>query len=251
MLSVLFVMLLLSWWCYRRRWRRPGATLATLLVVLFFGIGSGAVSRLLLYPLQDPYAATPKIEWAGTNVILLLAAGTAVVPDEPLQPSYFSNGRLLRAAQLYSECQAAGKQCRILVTGGDSQGHGEAESVVYGRALRRLGIPESDLLLETRSMTTWQNAQFSRPILVAQAPQHVVMVTSGVHLRRSLLYFGHFGMEPQPVAGDWVNPRWEPFPDSWNVMLADAAMHEYLGILRYYVYNALGLNAPPSPRVAG
>jgi len=75
------------------------------------------------------------------------------------------------------------------------------------------------------------------------------MVTSGVHLRRSLLYFAHFGMEPQPVAGDWVNPRWEPFPDSWNVMLADAAMHEYLGILRYYVYNALGLNAAPSTRL--
>ncbi|WP_130618142.1 YdcF family protein [Dyella amyloliquefaciens] len=249
MLSVLFAMMLLAWWCFRRRWRRFGTVMATLTVVLLFAVGSGAIPRILLHPLQGHYSPAPRIDWAGTNVIVLLAGGTAVVGDEPLQPSYFADGRVLRAAQLYSECHAAGKVCRLLVTGGDSQDHGEAESVVYGRALRRLGIPETDILLETRSMTTWQNAQFSRPILVAQAPQHVVLVTSGVHLRRSLLYFGHFGIEPQPVAGDWVNPRRELFPDSWNVLLTDACMHEYLGILRYYVYNALGMNAPPSPRL--
>jgi uncharacterized SAM-binding protein YcdF (DUF218 family) len=249
MLSVVFALLLLTLWCFRRRWRRAGAVTATLGLVLFFGLGSGVVARILLHPLQDPYAATPKIEWAGTNVIVLLAGGTAVVPGEPLQPSYFADGRLLRAAQLYSECHAGGNLCRLLVTGGDSQGHGEAESVVYGRALRRLGIPEADILLETRSMSTWQNAQFSRPILEGQAPQHVVLVTSGVHLRRSLLYFGHFGIVPEPVAGDWVNPSWEFFPNSWNVTLADAAMHEYLGIARYYVYNALGWNAPAASRL--
>lgn len=244
MLSILFALLLLTLGLYRWRRRRAGRVVAGFTLLLFIGIGCGAVPRLMMRGLQDPYRVEPAIAWAPRNVIVLLAAGTAVAQGEPLQPSYFANGRILRAAQLYHDCKEGGHECRLLVSGGDSQGHGEAEATVYGRSLRALGIPEPDLLLETRSLSTWQNAQFSRPILVEQAPQRVVMVTSGVHLRRSMLYFSHFGIAPQPVAGDWVNTRREVFPDSWNFVVADACLHEYLGILRYDVYNAMGWNAP-------
>lgn len=244
MLSILFALLLLTLWCYRRRRRRAGHVLAVLALLLFVGTGCGALPRLMMRGLQDPYRVSPAVAWAPRNVIVLLAAGTAVADGQPLQPSYFANGRILRAAQLYRECKDSGHECRLLVSGGDSQGHGEAEATVYGRSLRALGVAEPDLLLETRSLSTWQNAQFSRPILVAQAPQRVVLVTSGLHLRRSLLYFAHFGIVPEPVAGDWVNTRREVFPDSWDYVVADACLHEYLGILRYYVYNAMGWNAP-------
>jgi uncharacterized SAM-binding protein YcdF (DUF218 family) len=250
MLAVLFAMLLVAAWVYRLRWRWAGHTLVAAVVVLFFGIGCGAIPRLLLRDLQSPYDVEPSIDWAPRNAIVLLGAGTTVAGDEPLQPSYFADGRVLRAAQLYNACKQAGKECRLLVSGGDSQDHGEAESVVYGRALQKLGIPAADLSLETRSMTTWQNAQFSRPMLAAYAPQHVVLVTSGIHLRRALLYFAHFGITPQPVAGDWVNTRREILPDSWNYLLTDITLHEYLGILRYRVYNMMGWNAPKAPPLA-
>jgi uncharacterized SAM-binding protein YcdF (DUF218 family) len=247
MLVVLFVMLVVAALLYRLRWRWAGRALVGMTVLLFFAIGCGAVPRWLIRDLQSPYDVEPAIHWAPSNVIVLLSGGTAVAGDEPLQPSYFADGRVLRAAQLYVACKATGHVCRLLISGGDSQDHGEPESVVYGRALERLGIPSADLSFETRSLSTWQNAQFSRPLLAEYAPQHLVLVTSGIHLRRSLLYFAHFGITPQPVAGDWVNARREVFPDSWNVMLTDAALHEYLGILRYRVYNALGWNAPKAP----
>lgn len=244
MLSILFVMLLVGLWLRRRRWRRSGATLIALAVLLLFGVGGGVIPRLMVNDLQQAYSTQPKVDWAERNVIILLAGGTSVTARDGLGTSFFANGRVLRAAQMYTECKATGGVCRILVTGGDSQKHGEAESTVYGRDLRRLNIPASDLLFETRSMSTWQNAQFSRTILLEQSPQRIVMVTSAIHLRRSLLYFAHFGIEPQPVAGDWLNTSMEPLPDSWNFLVADAALHEYLGILRYAVYNALGWNAP-------
>jgi uncharacterized SAM-binding protein YcdF (DUF218 family) len=247
MLTILFGMLLVAALLYRLRWRRTGHALIAVATVLFFAVGCGAVPRWLIRGLQSPYDVEPAIAWAPRNVIVLLGGGTVVAGDEPLQPSYFADGRVLRAAQLYVACKAAGKECRMLVSGGDSQEHGEPESVVYGRALERLGIPSADLSYETRSMSTWENAQFSRPLLAEYAPQHMVLVTSGIHLRRSLLYFEHFGITPQPVAGDWVNARREVIPDSWNVLLTDAALHEYLGILRYRVYNAFGWNAPKAP----
>jgi len=249
MLAMLFVLLVVAW-LLRRRWRKTAATLVVASLLVFLVIGCGLLPRLLSDNLQRGYQVEPSIAWAPRNAIILLGAGSAVVEGQPLEPSFFVNGRVMRAAQLYTACKAAGKECRLVVSGGDSQHHGEAEAVVYGRALRALGIPEADLSLESRSMSTWQNAQFSRPILAEYAPQHIVLVTSGVHLRRSLLYFSHFGIEPQPVAGDWVNARWEPTPDSWNFFVADASLHEYLGIWRYYAYNILGWNAPRAAPLA-
>lgn len=250
MLAVLFVLLLLIVWLYRRRWRKTAHTLLVAGLLVFLGIGCGALPRLLSDSLQSDYEMDPAIAWAPRNAIVVLGAGTAVVEGHALQPSYFVNGRLLRAAQLYDACKSAGKECRLVVSGGDSQSHGEAEATVYGRAFTALGIPAADLSIESRSMSTWQNAQFSRPILAEYAPQHIVLVTSGIHLRRSLLYFAHFGIVPQPVAGDWVNARREVAPDTWNFMLMDASLHEYLGILRYQLYNLLGWNAPKAPPLA-
>ncbi|AIF48330.1 YdcF family protein [Dyella japonica] len=251
MLTVLLVLLLLAAWLHRRRWRKIARIVLGLAVLLFFGIGCGALPRLLTRSLQGAYEVDPAIAWAPRNAIVMLGAGTAVAGDQALQPSFFVDGRLLRAAQLYRACKAAGKECHLVVSGGDSQDHGEPEAVVYGRALRSLGVPEADMSLESLSMSTWQNAQFARPILVAYAPQHIVLVTSAIHLRRSLLYFAHFGIVPQPVAGDWINTRREVAPDSWDFFVMDATLHEYLGILRYEVYNALGWNAPKAPPLAG
>ena len=247
MLFVLFLMLLVALLLYRLRWRRLGHALSWLTVLLFLGIGCGPVPRFLVRSLQGAYYVDPVIEWAPRNVIVLLGGGTVHPGDEPLQPQFDADGRVMRAAQLYNACKLAGQDCHLLVTGGDSQTHGEPESVVYARALRRLGVAEADLTLETRSMSTWQNAQFSRPLLAAYAPQHVVLVTSGIHLQRSLLYFAHFGITPQPVAGDWVRANRLFVPVAWNFVLADLTLHEYLGILRYRVYNAMGWNAPKAP----
>lgn len=247
MLVVLLAMVLVAALLYRLRRRRAGHAVIALAALLFFGLASGPLATLMVYGLQGSYQVQPPIDWAPRNVILVLGAGTVQPGDEALQPLFIADGRLLRAVQLYRACKDAGRECRLLVSGGDSQGHGEAESTVYGRALTRLGIPESDLMLETRSMTTWQNAQFSRPLLASYAPQHVVLVTSGTHLKRSLLYFRHFGMDPQPVAGDWVATVWTPSMPAWNIAAADIALHEYLGILRYQVYNLMGWNAPKAP----
>lgn len=247
MLTVLFVMLLVAVLLYwmRRRW--PGHVLLALVVLFFIGIGCGVVPRVMVRDLQADYRPDPPVAWAQRNAIVLLGAGTVHPEHDSLIPSFFADGRILKAAQLYAACKATGGDCHLVVCGGDSQDHGEPESVVYGRALRKLGIPAADLTLETRSMTTWQNAQFSRPLLRDYAPQHLVLVTSGIHLRRSLLYFAHFGVSLQPVAGDWLRADRQLLPDAWNFLLADVTLHEYLGILRYHVYNAMGWNAPKAP----
>ena len=47
MLAVLFVLLLLIVWLYRLRWRKSAHTLLIVGLLVFFGIGCGALPRLL------------------------------------------------------------------------------------------------------------------------------------------------------------------------------------------------------------
>ncbi len=91
-------------------------------------------------------------------------------------------------------------------------------------------------------MNTWQNAQFSRAVLEQYKPERTVLVSSAIHLRRSLLYFAHFGMTPIPARADDLQATASPLPMAYNFALTDFALHEWIGIARYYVYNALGWN---------
>lgn len=243
---VLAVLLLLVLAAKYLRWRRWSSGLFWLALLFFFAVACGPVPRWLLGQLQRPYAVTVAGTWAPRNAIVLLTAGTTRMPATgTLEPSLFAYGRIVQAAMLYRECKAAGQQCRVLVSGGDSQHHGAPESVVYGAVLRRLGVAAADLEREPRSMNTWQNAKFSRPLLQAYAPQKLLLVTSGIHLRRSMLYFRYFGLRPEPMRADDIEAIMSPWPRSWNLTVCDAAMHEYLGVARFYVYNALGWNAAP------
>ncbi|MGO4700178.1 YdcF family protein [Dyella sp. 2RAB6] len=241
------VLLLLCLLAYLGRRKRPrlARTLGLLALLLVFAVGCGPVPGWLMRGLQGDYASAPSFNWGARNAIVLLGAGSFKdAAHGTLEPSFFANGRILAAVAQYQSCHLAGGDCKVLASGGDPQGNGAPEAAVYRDALVRAGVPAADVLVEERSLSTFHNAQYSKPMLDAYAPQRTVLVTSGLHMRRSLLYFDHFGIEPTPVRGDLVEPLWSFYPLSWNFTVTDAALHEYVGIARFHVYNALGLNAP-------
>lgn len=224
--------------------RRRLAACAWWLAIAWFGAAAcGWLPGWLLAPLQAPYAQRPALDWAPRNVIVLLGAGTVRVPAAGVEPTLFAHGRIDEAARLYRDCKVHGGDCKVEVSGGDTLHTGRAEAQVYGDALVALGVARGDLLLEPRSMNTWQNAQFSAPLLRAQGAPRVWLVSSAFHLRRASLYFAHFGVRATPVRGDWLVPRRGWQPQAWNLALTDVALHEYLGVWRYRVYNVMGWNA--------
>jgi uncharacterized SAM-binding protein YcdF (DUF218 family) len=245
MLSGLLLAAVVLAWRGHRRW---GAGVAGAVLGLFLLAACGPLPRWLLARLQVAPVAVSATGWAARNAIVLLGVGTELSDHGGApQPSMLAYGRIVRAAQLYRACKTAGRQCLLLVSGGDSQNHHVAEARVYGATLRQLGVPVQDLLLETRSGNTWQNARYSRPLLQAWAPQRVFLVSSGFHLRRALLYFAHFGMHPVPVSGGELRMQGAGWPRAWNLALCELALHEYLGIVRYRGYELLGRNPPPLP----
>ena len=243
-LNVLLVLILLAVLLARLRWRRCSRALLALAAVLLLAVGCGPLPGWLLTHLQADYAADAPVAWGRRTAIVLLGASTVrVAPGGRVEASLFAYGRIDKAAALYRECrQVAGRECRLEVSGGDARGLGRPEAAVYAANLQRLGVDPADLLLESSSMNTWQNAQFSGPLLQAYGADRVLLVSSGYHLRRGMLYFAHFGIHAVPVRADYVSSAASWTPSSYNFAMADLALHEYLGIARYRVYDAMGWN---------
>ncbi|HUH31522.1 MAG TPA: YdcF family protein [Rhodanobacter sp.] len=241
-MSLLLILLVLAWLAARRRWRRSSGALLAVSLALFVLVGCGVASTWLLTSLQAPYVTRPALVWAPRNAIVLLTASASRLPTGGEEPGMRAYGRIAQAAMLYRDCKRSGAVCTLLVSGGDPGGYGTSLAEIYAAVLQRLGVPVADLLLEPHSRNTWQNAKFVQPMVHAIGPTRVWLVTSAFHLRRAVLYFARFGIPVVPVRADYVDvrPRW--LPTASNFELTDVALHEYLGVVRYRVYDAMGWN---------
>lgn len=245
-LLLFLILLLVAIVLLGSRRRRSGGVFMALAVAWLFFAGCGPLTGMLLDRLQSGFAPDVS-QWGQRNAIILLGAGTVRSGAGTIEPSLYANGRIIRAAELYRSCKATGADCKVEVSGGDAMGLKQAEADVYGITLDRLGIPRADLILESRSMNTFQNAQFSKPLLVSYGADKVVLVSSAVHLKRAVLYFAHFAIHGEAVRGDYVTAHGSWLPTSENLSFADFAIHEYTGVWRYHLYNAMGWNVPKIP----
>ena len=244
-LAILFCLVGSAGFALFRR-RKTTAIMISVTLIAFEAVGSGWIPSLFLGSLQSTSTGeTP--DWGERNVIIVLGDGTVRLPGRSIvTPSALAYSRILEAVRLYSLAKKSNHQCNVLISGGDASGTGMTEADVYRAEMVQLGVVDSDILLERRSMNTFQNAEFTSSILREQQFDKLFLITSGLHLRRALLYFGYFSIYPTPCAADYVVPPISILPTGYNFAIADLAAHEFIGILRYYVYNLLGWNPKPA-----
>lgn len=225
-------------------WRRLSVAIVLLLLLVLGLTGTSPLPQRLLSELQEPFVDLPPPDWGERNAIVVLGSGTVEIGNEA-NPSLTGFGRIETAVSAWRECKQAGRVCVVVVSGGDPHGKGIAEADVLADSLRELGVPEEDILRDPQSRNTFENARLTRRLLSQRNFDREFLVTSGYHMQRSLLFFRHFGLNPQPLPALMLQagPTW--LPVAGNVATADAVLHEYLGLLQYRIYNALGWNPPP------
>jgi len=99
-----------------------------------------------------------------------------------------------------------------------------------------LGVPPDRVVLETRALSTRDNAAYSAEILRARGAQSVVLVTSATHLRRAVKDFGAVGVEVIPAAADVMGRSRTGvdslLPSASALAQSHVCLHEILGYLR-------------------
>lgn len=141
------------------------------------------------------------------------------------------------AAQLYRADRAPW----VILSGGtvDASNPMESEAAAMANFIQDLGVPASALVLEIESRNTWENALYTRALLRERGIDHVLLVTSALHMPRAIALFRKQGIavipaptdfEAVPPTGPWPL-RW--MPDAQALDGSSRALKEYLGLWVY------------------
>lgn len=231
-------LLLYSWFTKKRKRWSVAAALVLLLVFsnpFLFNMTVRAWEKKTLTAdqIETPYD------------IGILLGGFSAVQTVPAHDRYNFNDRANRftnALELYK----AGKIKKILITGGSGRllQKGEPKEAPQTEAfLLKIGIPASDIIIESKSRNTYENAAFTEQLLEERGmeQQRLLLITSAWHMRRAMGCFEAVGLEVTPFSVDFLSEKLQAAPD--KVFLPNARafylweliLKEWVGIVAYRI----------------
>jgi uncharacterized SAM-binding protein YcdF (DUF218 family) len=215
-----------------RRWR----WLRNVCAVIWIGLLVLPVQQWAALPLEDRFPRPPPPAHVDGVVVLGGALEMFISADRGIPSLNAAAERmteLVALARLYPEA-------KIVFTGGYASllAGGMAEAEVARQLVERLGVPPGRVLFESAARDTFDNATFSKALAHPQPGETWLLVTSALHMPRSVAIFRKAGWPvlPWPVA----------YSTPLNFVAAslltsvaqkaevlDAAAHEWIGLLVY------------------
>ena len=184
---------------------------------------------------------TPLTELLGNFDICIVLGGFTIL-DQPPKDRVFLNqaaDRMMHALLLYRR----GRVGKLLVSGGSGmiEGSNESEAGNAARVLRLAQVPKADLLLETKSKNTHENALFCKQMLdsLGLGKARILVVTSAFHAPRAARCFAKVGL---PATFFSTDLRSHPARITLSVLLLpnlealsrwDVLLHEWVGYAAY------------------
>ncbi|MGA9380027.1 MAG: YdcF family protein, partial [Phormidium sp.] len=226
-------------------WRRPkwAAGLISVVLIILFLFSNTWVSSALIRSLE--WQNIPEGELPNAAAIVVL--GGAVLPKVPPRPWVEvgeEGDRILYGAKLYRD----GKAPKLILSGGriNWKNTGTSESKDMAELAQVMGVPKTAILEDPTSLNTYENAVNVRKILDSQGiERRVLLVTSAIHLPRSLAIFQRQGINAIPAPTDfitielgseeitWQGALLDFLPDAGRLAYSTRALKEYIGIIIY------------------
>jgi uncharacterized SAM-binding protein YcdF (DUF218 family) len=182
---------------------------------------------------------------ANFDIGVVLGGGIANEWKKPLNRIHFDHSadRLLQAFQLYK----AGKIKKILISGGSAsifkRNNKRTDATISRDFLLKVGVPEADIIVEANSINTYENALFTKNVLIAKKLQKakLLLITSAYHMARSEACFQKQGLEVVafPAAYHslnldlWSFSSFVPAEESFGIWYD--LFHEWFGTITYKI----------------
>ena len=240
---LLLVALFLLW--RSRRW-------TTIVLVIAFALlwlgGNRIVTMAVVSSLEWRY--TPPAELPELDVIVVLGGGSQS-PMPPRSTAEVGEGgdRMIYAAALYQQ----GVAPQLILSGGGVMVDGTElypEANAMAQLLAIMGVPADAMILEPRSRNTYENAVEVKALLAALDADRIGLVTSALHMTRSVAIFARQGIAVTPLPTDYqfTYADWDYYtqpnlavqlynlgPTADNLDKLSDALKEYLGIAVYWL----------------
>ena len=233
-IEALLVGVVLLW----TRWSRAGRILASVSAVAIAVFSLSAASSFFARPLEDRFPQ-PDLGVAPTGIIVLGGAMDEGVSRARNMPA------LNDAAERLTEPVALMRRfpnARLVFSGGSGRMTPDqwTEADVARMFWRGMGVPDDRMSFESRSRDTWENAVFTKELVQPKPGERWLLVTSAMHMPRSVGIFRKIGFDviPYPVdyqtggvIGDFLGFR-KPMDAT---RMAQNATHEWIGLVSYYL----------------
>lgn len=219
------------------RKQRSGKLIILTGVVLLISMSYTTLPNMLLKPLEYRYPpigiANPAIDnhLPPAKWIVALGGGHTSDPKIPItsQVSGASLVRLIEAIRLYKKIPGS----KLILSGGkvfDTT----PEAEIMAEIARTIGVHDEDLILESDSKDTSDQARLIQPII---GDDLFLLVTSAAHMPRSIALFKSLGMHPIAAPTGYLTKESQSlnadtiFPGTEGLSKTECALHEYLGCI--------------------
>ncbi|MEA1951369.1 MAG: YdcF family protein, partial [Planctomycetota bacterium] len=121
---------------------------------------------------------------------------------------------------------------------------GKSEAELMRDFLLRLGVAQSDMIVEDCSLSTYENAVQSAKILREREVERIALVTDAAHIYRASRCFDRQGLDVVPAACNFraVKLKWSPLlfiPNAGSARNLRIAIHEWQGIIWYKLHGRI------------
>ena len=233
--NLILIFLALSFVIKNLKWRRR---LRWLSLTLFIVFSNGLLFNECLLLWEKPATLISDLDSDYTLAVVL--GGTTDVNREPKDRLFFNDGadRVTHALNLYH----TGKVKKILFTGGNArlfEDPNRDNSPIFDFYVM-CGVDPDDIIIESASRNTHENALFVKELLKEQTGK-IVLITSAFHMRRAEGCFKNVGLNVTGFSTDFKTllPKdrfgfnvFAPSPNilsSWNFLIK-----EWVGYVVYW-----------------
>ncbi|MBE8365099.1 YdcF family protein [Leptospira borgpetersenii] len=239
----LVLLLLLFAGAKLKKWKEKFSVWAPVLILWL--LSTSNISQKLIQSLEIYYPPLPLEQVPQADVILVLGGmvSTLSIHNEPVDLSN-SAERLTETVRLYR----AKKAPKILFSGGSGNLLYQTvpESEPAGRFLKQMGIPDSSLILESKSRNTVENKNFAVELLKKHGWSSVILVTSSFHMKRSVEIFQEKGITIIPFPTDFRTQKSvltldNFFPSTGCLENSTISIKEWIGILVHKIRTTISI----------
>ena len=242
LLFVAIVVVQAVWWKRRvlLRSRLAWLVIPTVLLYLFC---TPAIAFLAAGYLEWDY---PPIYERPDDVQAIVVLSSGIRPPDSLRRRAIldesSTYRCLKGAELYH----AGPHCQVVLTGGkvDPSRRGPTLAHAMRDFMLQLNIERDDLLIESDSQSTYDNAVRTSALLRKQSINTVLLVTDATHLNRSIRCFQKQGLKAIPCGCRYraTEFQWSVFsflPSASAAKSNQIVLHEWMGLAWYWLHDRI------------
>lgn len=230
-------------WC-RRGARRRALVIITVAWTAIFLMSVPLVAQAMFASLTQQY---PPPDHLPSDVEAIVTFGGGITPPakfrDRAQVDGTSYGRCLHTAAIYQYLEG----CPVIVCGGPSRRVVERTPVaeVMRDMLAHFGVAQDDIILDDRSLSTYENAVNAARLLRDRNLKKAVLVTDSRHMPRAVMCFRKQGVQVIPAPSDYGTREVRPplyeriVPTTGSLVASHKVFHEWLAMLWYWIHGRI------------